>query len=114
MRKAKRRRLETAGWRVGGPGEFLELSDEEAAIVEVRVQLARILRETRVARSWTQTQLADLMGSSQSRIAKMEAADGSVSLDLLVRSLIVSGASGQAIGSAFAAIRGRKATKRPA
>ncbi len=41
----------------------------------------------------TQIQLASLLGSSQSRVAKVEAADTSVSLDLLIRSLLAMGAS---------------------
>lgn len=107
MRKEKRQRLESAGWKVGTAQEFLGLTDEEATLVAVRAELARVLKETRVERHWTQTQLAEVLGSSQSRVAKMEAADKSVSLDLLVRSLIVSGASGAKIGEAFAAV-GRK------
>ena len=107
MRKEKRRRLEAAGWKVGSAQEFLDLSDEEATLVAVRAGLAKLLRDARVDRHWTQTQLAEVIGSSQSRVAKMEAADSSVSIDLLVRSLIVSGASGSKIGEAFASI-GRK------
>jgi predicted XRE-type DNA-binding protein len=107
MRKEKRQRLEAAGWKVGTAQEFLGLTDEEATLVAVRAELARVLKETRVERHWTQTQLAEALGSSQSRVAKMEAADKSVSLDLLVRSLIVSGASGAKIGEAFATV-GRK------
>ena len=107
MKQEKRRRLEAAGWKVGSAQEFLGLTDEEATLVAVRVELARVLKEARVQRHWTQAQLADALGSSQSRVAKMEAADKSVSIDLLVRSLIVSGASSAKIGEAFAPV-GRK------
>lgn len=108
MRKEKRQRLEAAGWKVGSAQEFLGLSDEEATLVAVRVELARALREARQARRWTQTQLAQALGSSQSRVAKMEAADQSVSIDLMVRSLIVSGASAARVGRAFAAVSRRR------
>lgn len=114
MKQDKRRRLEAAGWKVGTVQDFLGLSDEEAMIVTVRAGLAKALREARLERRWTQTQLADELGSSQSRVAKMEAADPSVSIDLLVRSLIISGASGQKIGAAFSPIGRRRATRKSA
>ncbi|MGH2569899.1 MAG: helix-turn-helix domain-containing protein [bacterium] len=51
------------------------------------------MRSHRVKRRWTQARLATHIGTSQSRVAKMEAADGSVSLDLLVRALLALGIS---------------------
>lgn len=93
MREEKRRRLEARGWRVGTAQEFLGLSAEEAAYIEVKVRLAVGLREWRRRRNLTQADLAKRLRSSQSRIAKMEAGDPSVSLDLLVRSLLTLGAS---------------------
>ena len=93
MRDEKRRRLEGRGWRVGTTREFLGLSAEEAAYVELKVRLAFGLREWRRRRNLTQAALAKRLRSSQSRIAKMEAGDPSVSLDLLVRSLLMLGAS---------------------
>lgn len=93
MREQKRRRLETAGWRVGSTREFLKLSPEEAAYIELKLRLASSLRERRQHRNLTQMDLAKRLDSSQSRVAKMEAGDPSVSLDLLVRSLLVLGMS---------------------
>jgi predicted XRE-type DNA-binding protein len=93
VRENKRRRLEAKGWRVGSAQEFLGLSTEEAAYVELKVRLASGLRDWRRRRKLTQAQLATRLGSSQSRIAKMEAGDPSVSLDLLIRSLLTLGTS---------------------
>ena len=93
MRKEKRARLESAGWRVGSVRDFLGLSKAEEALVELKLALSRSLRERRAKRRLSQHQLAKLLGSSQSRIAKMEAGDPSVSIDLLVRSLLAMGAS---------------------
>lgn len=93
MDKAKKDRLAAAGWRTGDAADFLELSVEEAAFVELKLALADYLRELRTQNSWTQSQVARRLGSSQSRVAKMEAGDASVSLDLLVRSLLMLGAS---------------------
>ncbi|RKX43571.1 MAG: transcriptional regulator, partial [Verrucomicrobia bacterium] len=39
----------------------------------------------------TQVALAKLIGSSQSRVAKMEAGDSSVTIDLLMRALLALG-----------------------
>jgi ribosome-binding protein aMBF1 (putative translation factor) len=99
MDKSKRQRLEGAGWRVGNTRDFLGLSDEEAALVEVRLGLASAVRKQRSRRRMSQEQLGRLLGSSQSRVAKMEAADPSVSIDLMVRSLLRMGASRKEVAS---------------
>ena len=104
MDSTKRSRLEASGWRVGDAADFLELSSEEAAFIELKLALADYLRDMRVQHGWTQTHVARVLGSSQSRVAKMESADASVSVDLLVKSLLTLGASrkqvGQVIGRA--------------
>ena len=92
MHKRKRARLEAAGWATGSAGEFLALSAEEAAYVEMKVALGATLRAVRAVKKLSQAEVAQRLGSSQSRVAKMEAADRSVSLDLLVRSLFRLGA----------------------
>jgi ribosome-binding protein aMBF1 (putative translation factor) len=89
----KRRRLEAKGWKFGTTQEFLRLNAEEAAYIDLKARLATSLRERRRRRSLTQAALAKRLQSSQSRIAKMEAGDASVSLDLLIRSLLILGAS---------------------
>ena len=92
MEKSKRKRLEKAGWRLGTAGEFLGLTKVEDALVEMKLVLGTRLRKAREQHQMTQTDLAKRIGSSQSRVAKMEAGDRSVSLDLLVRSLLNIGA----------------------
>lgn len=98
MKIDKKRRLEAAGWRVGDASDFLGLSAGEAEFVEIKLALARRLRELREAQQWTQAEFARRVGSSQSRVAKMEAADATVSVDLLVRSLLAAGASRRELG----------------
>lgn len=93
MNSNRKRRLERAGWAVGDAAHFLRLSKEEARFIELKLALAAGVRELRERRGLTQTALADRLGSSQSRVAKMEAGDRSVSLDLLVRSMLSIGAS---------------------
>ena len=93
MSKAHRERLEKAGWKVGDAAEFLDLTDVEAALVEAKLALGDAVRALRQRSHLSQQDLAKRMGSSQSRVAKMEAGHPSVSLDLLIRSLLALGAS---------------------
>ena len=93
MRRSKKEKLEARGWRFGTAQEFLGLSDEETAYVELQLRLAESLRRRRQKRKLSQTDLAKLLCSSQSRVAKMEGGDPTVSIDLLIRSLLALGAS---------------------
>jgi ribosome-binding protein aMBF1 (putative translation factor) len=88
MRKQKQKRLGAKGWKVGTVKQFLGLSDEESAYIELKIKLAAGLRQRRQQKGLSQLDLAAKLQSSQSRVAKMEAGDPSVSLDLLIRSLI--------------------------
>ena len=91
MDAEKRKRLEDAGFRIGTVAEFLDLTPEQNELVEVKVALSSAVRQQRHTSSLSQSQLAERLGSSQSRIAKMERGDAGVSLDLLMRALIVQG-----------------------
>ena len=93
MNSVRRNRLERAGWLIGDTAEFLNLTEEEARFLELKLALATGVRELREQRGLTQAALADRLGSSQSRVAKMEAGDRSVSIDLMVRSLLTIGAT---------------------
>lgn len=95
MREGKKKRLESKGWKIGDAEEFLGLSAEESAYIEVKLRLADGLRTQRTKRNLSQTEVAKLVRSSQSRVAKMEAGDPSVSIDLLVRTLLALGISGR-------------------
>ena len=98
MKAAKRKNLEKAGWKVGTAAEFLGLSEAEEVIVSMKLVLASNVRDLRKKRKLTQQDLAKRIGSSQSRVAKMEVADKSVSMELFVRSLVSLGASRVQIG----------------
>ena len=98
MNKTTKAKLEKAGWKVGTTQEFLELSDADMALIEMKISAADGLRSKREELNLTQTQLANLIGSSQSRVAKMEAADPTVSLDLLVRALLRLGTTKSQLG----------------
>ena len=102
MKQPVHDRLKQAGWTVGTTAEFLGLTDEEASLIEMKFALAQSLRTHREAQNLTQEQLARILGSSQSRVAKMEAADSSVSMELLVRSLLMLGATRAEVGRVIA------------
>jgi ribosome-binding protein aMBF1 (putative translation factor) len=93
MRSTKKERLQKKGWKVGSVEEFLDLSPEESAYIEMKLRLSESLRNRRKRRRLSQVQLAKMIKSSQSRVAKMEGGDPSVSIDLLIRSLLALGAS---------------------
>ncbi len=93
MKAEKRRRLGAAGWKETTVQEFLKLSEADVQYIEMKLALSRLLRLVRERRGLTQTKAAALLKTSQSRLARMEAGDPSVSLDLLVRGLFALGAS---------------------
>lgn len=101
MKNSKRSRLEARGWRVGSAADFLELTPEEAAFVETKLALSQSLRKRRTAQKVSQTTLAKRLKSSQSRVAKMEAADATVSIDLLLRGLFALGARPRDVATAL-------------
>ena len=98
MREDKRKNLESNGWQVGSATDFLGLSPDEEVYVELKLRLAGGLKRRRVHRRLTQLQLARAVRSSQSRVAKMEAGDPTVSVDLLIRSLLALGVTPQDLG----------------
>ncbi len=102
MRESKRKKLAAKGWKIGSAKEFLGLSPEEEAYIDLRLKLADGLKMRRLSRGVTQTQLAQTLRSSQSRVAKMEAGDPTVSLDLLVKSLLALGTSNRELAAIIA------------
>ena len=103
MKKSKRAKIEAAGWAVGSVQDFLGQSDAETALIEMKLAQTRTLRDRRQRRGVSQVELAKRLRSSQSRVAKMEAGDPSVSMDLLVSSLLVLGASSTDLARAIRA-----------
>jgi transcriptional regulator with XRE-family HTH domain len=67
------------------------LTEEERQIVEFRLMVGRGVRRLREDHRLTQQQLADRIGSTQSRVAKIEAASREVSLDLMLRGFFSAG-----------------------
>ena len=101
MQVEKRKRLEAKGWKFGSAAEFLELTPEESALVEIKLALSRKLRERR-EKQMTQAELAKRVHSSQPRIAKAERGESSVSIELLIRAMLAAGATVRDIGEVIA------------
>lgn len=103
MNAARKRRLEKAGFKVGTVAEFLNLTPAEDALISLRLALAMEIRRRRAVLNLSQTEFAQRLGSSQSRVAKLEAAEANVSLDLLFRALLATGAKLPEVGKVIAA-----------
>lgn len=114
MNANKQKKLEAAGWSVGSAADFLTLTEAEEILVGMRLALASALRTRRIDARLTQAELAKRIGSSQSRVGKMEAAAPSVSLELLVKSLASLGATRREIGGLIAAPQGRATARESA
>ncbi|WP_437228807.1 helix-turn-helix transcriptional regulator [Planctomicrobium sp. SH661] len=114
MKTTKRKKLEAAGWKVGSTTEFLGLGEAEEMLVEMKLALANKVRELRQFHQLTQVNLAKLIGSSQSRIAKLETADPSISMELLIRSLAKLGVTRGEIGEILShrPVAKKKSTRR--
>ncbi len=102
MRQSKRKALEAKGWKVGSADDFLGLSEAELALIELKISLGNAVKNRRQKKRLTQKAVAKAISSSQSRVAKMEAGDPSVSIDLLVKSMITLGASNKDVAKAIA------------
>jgi predicted XRE-type DNA-binding protein len=109
MDKKKKDRLAAEGWRTGTAADFLGLTPEEAEFVELKLALSSELKDFRSEHGISQVELAERLGSSQSRVAKMEASDPTVSVDLLIRGLFAAGATKKDIAGAIS-----KAARSPA
>ena len=103
MESSRRERLESKGWKVGTVSDFLELTPEETMLVEIKLALSQGLKERR-QKMMTQSALASKISSSQPRVAKAENGDASVSIDLLLRAILATGATPQDIGEIISSI----------
>ena len=102
MDKRKKKVLKSKGYKVGSVDEFLGLNKKESDFIELKLALSEALSERRKRSNLTQAQLAKMLKSSQSRVAKMEKGDPAVSLDLLVKSLLAMGATKKSIAKVIA------------
>lgn len=98
MDSVKQAQLAQKGWKATTVEDFLELTSEEMAYIDVKLALSRNLKMRRLEKKLSQQRLAKQLESSQSRVAKMEKGDPSVSIDLLVRALLALDVTPEEIG----------------
>lgn len=91
MNERERKALEAAGFRIGDAEDFLELTDEERRLVELRVAVSRAVRSRRKEQGLTQGQVAKRLKTSQPRVAMLEAGASAVSLDAMFEALFALG-----------------------
>lgn len=102
MNDPEQHRSQRSDWVETTVQEFLKLTDEEMAYIEIKLRLSRAVKDMRQAQGLTQNQFAALVRSSQSRVSKMENGDSSISLDLLVRGLLALGTSSEQLATLIA------------
>jgi DNA-binding XRE family transcriptional regulator len=105
MKKTKLKRLERAGYTRTDTQNFLNISDEEMAVIDLKISLVQKLKDVRKAAGVTQKQLAKLMKSSQSRVAMLESGSSDASLELICKALFVLGISSKELGKAISSTK---------
>ena len=84
-------------WVETGVEELLGLSPEDLVIVEFRAALAVALQKARARKKLTQEEVAELIGTSQAQVSKMEAGQSSITIDRMIKALAALGLSRPAI-----------------
>ena len=102
MKASKQKKLEKAGWKVGSADDFLNLSPEEMKYIEMKLALCESVKRKRKQKHLSQIELAKKIASSQSRVAKIEAGDATVSIDLVMKSLLTLGLSKKELAQVIA------------
>ena len=102
MKASKQKKLEKAGWKVGSADDFLNLSPEEMKYIEMKLALCESVKRKRKQKHLSQVELAKIIASSQSRVAKIEAGDATVSIDLVMKSLLTLGLSKKELAQVIA------------
>jgi len=80
-------------WTETNVEEFLGLTTEDLVIVEFRAALALALQKARKRRKITQEEAAEIIGTSQAQVSKMEAGVAAVTLDRMIKALTALGVS---------------------
>lgn len=91
LNEKKKARIETMGGRVTTVEEWLELTPEEVAVIDIKIRLGEELKACRRKKRLSQERVATILGTSQGRVSKLE--KGQATLDQLTRSLLALGRS---------------------
>ncbi len=89
----KAARIKAMGGRVTTVEEWLDITPEEVAIIDMKIRLGEVLKARRKKKRLSQDRVAKILNTSQGRVSKME--KGQASLEQLAWSLLVLGGSKQ-------------------
>ena len=87
------------GGRVTSVEEWLDLSPQEVAAIDMKIRLGEQIKARRRKTGLSQEGLAKLLNTSQGRVSKLE--KGNATLDQLARSFLVLGGSAKEVGRAI-------------
>ena len=96
-------RMDAAGWKTVTIAEFLDLTPEDMAFIQVRRTFARAVRNRREVSGLSRTALAETLGLSETQIALMEGNASSISMDVMLRAFLAMGATQNDLAEALAA-----------
>ena len=99
MDTKKRKQLEAAGYQITDSADWLGLTPQEQAIVNMRVNFALEIERVRKASNITQRELADKIGTRQSGVARMLNNPTTATIDSLIKTLLALGASPKRIAA---------------
>ena len=99
MKATKKKALESAGYNMTNAAEWLGLSPQEDAIVNMRVNFAMEIERICKEQGITQKALAEKIGTRQSGVARMLNNPSKVTLDHLIRTLLALGTPSKRIAS---------------
>jgi len=99
MKTKKKKALESVGYKVTDTAEWLGLSPEEEAIVNMRVNFAMEIERVCKERGITQQALAEKIGTRQSGVARMLNNPSKVTIDSLIKTLLVLGTPSKRIAA---------------
>ena len=105
MKKMIRSQSTKKRYKVTNTQEFLALSDQEMAVIDLKISLIQKLRALRKATGCTQKQLAKMMKSSQSRVAMLESGASDASLELICKALFTLGISAKELGRTISNVK---------
>lgn len=101
MDAERKKKLEAAGWKFGDYADFLGMTPEEKAVVEIRLAATREMERLRAENPISQEELARRMGTKQPNVSKLFKNPGKATLDTLFRALLALGSTPKKIASLF-------------
>lgn len=101
MDAERKKKLEAAGWKFGDYADFLGMTPEEKAIVEIRLAATREMERLRAENPISQEELARRMGTKQPNVSKLFKNPGNATLDTLFRALLALGSTPKKIAALF-------------